>query len=75
MSKGYHAEKVSNVILIVQEAHGWLCLKLHSGASFECRLNYFPSFIVMQMLFEIFEKDFGISAKVKTYLIVEKFDG
>ena len=34
MSKGYHIEKVSNVILIVQETHGWLC----PGASFRCEI-------------------------------------
>ena len=57
-SKRHHIQKVSNVILIVQEAHGWLCLKLYSGARFECRLNHFPSFIVMQMFAWNFSKGF-----------------
>ena len=60
MSKGYHIEKVSNVMLIVQEAYGWLGLKLHSGARFEFCLSRFPSSIVMQMLLKIFKKVYAI---------------
>ena len=54
MSKGYHIEKVSNVYGSCRKLTDDYALELHSGARFECRLNYFPSFIVMQMLFEIF---------------------